>query len=125
MPETGHPTIHAFVAALNTRDLEALDRLFTEDILIEWPQAGERIRGRANRREIYRRFPALPTVSPHRVSGEGACWVLEADFAYDTGDTHQCAFLFVLRAGRIAREVAYWAKPFPAPACRAAWVERI
>lgn len=125
MPEAAHPTIDAFVAALNGRDLEALERLFTEDIIIEWPQSGERIRGGANRREIYRRFPALPVVSPRRVSGEGAFWVLEADFAYDNGETYQGVFLFVLRAGRIAREVGYWTKPFPAPPWRAAWVERI
>ena len=33
--------------------------------------------------------------------------------------------VFPLRDGLIAREVAYWAKPFPAPDWRAAWVERM
>jgi len=125
MREIGHPTVAAFVDALNGRDLEALDRVFTEDIVIEWPQSGERIRGGSNRREIYKRFPALPTVSPRRVSGAGQFWVLEADFDYGDGEPYQCVFLFDLQDGRIAHEVAYWAKPFPAADWRAAWVERM
>jgi hypothetical protein len=30
-----------------------------------------------------------------------------------------------MRNGRIAREIAYWSKPFPAPEWRSAWVERM
>src|SRR5438067_13184505 len=52
--------IDALVAAINARNLGALDKVFTEDIIMEWPQSGERIRGGSNRREIYSRFPSLP-----------------------------------------------------------------
>ncbi len=44
-------TIDALVAAINNRDLAALDRVFSEDVVMEWPQSGERIRGGENRRE--------------------------------------------------------------------------
>jgi ketosteroid isomerase-like protein len=50
-------TIEALVAALNGRDHEVLDKVFTEDVVMEWPQSGERINGGQNRREIYARFP--------------------------------------------------------------------
>jgi hypothetical protein len=60
-------TIEALVAALNAGDLEALDRVFTDDIVMEWPQSGERIVGAHNRREIYSRFPALPHVAPRKM----------------------------------------------------------
>lgn len=50
--------IDALVTAINTRDLNALDKVFTEDVVMEWPQSGERIRGEKNRREIYSRFPS-------------------------------------------------------------------
>ncbi|MGH7538270.1 MAG: hypothetical protein ACREMF_06525, partial [Gemmatimonadales bacterium] len=36
-------TINALVAAINGSDLAALDRVFTEDVVLEWPQSGERI----------------------------------------------------------------------------------
>jgi len=81
--------IDALVAAINARNLGALDKVFTEDIIMEWPQSGERIRGGSNRREIYSRFPSLPTVTPRRTTGAGDVWVLEANLDYGDGDPYQ------------------------------------
>ena len=126
MSETANrATIDALVAAINGRDLAALDRVFTDDVIMEWPQSGERINGGENRRAIYSRFPSLPKVTPRRVTGSGDVWVLEASLDYGDADPYQCVFLFQMRDGRIAREIAYWAKPFPAPDWRAPWVERL
>lgn len=118
-------TIEALVAAINGRDHGALDRVFTEDVVMEWPQSGERINGGQNRREIYSRFPSLPKVTPRRITGSGNLWVLEANLDYGDGDPYQCVFVFEMRGGLIAKEVAYWTKPFPAPAWRTPWVERM
>jgi ketosteroid isomerase-like protein len=41
------------------------------------------------------------------------------------GDPYQTVFVFEMRDGRIAKETAYWTKPFPAPDWRAQWVERM
>jgi ketosteroid isomerase-like protein len=117
--------IEALVMAINGRDLAALDKVFTEDVVLEWPQSGERIRGGRNRREVYSRFPALPRVTPRRVSGSGDVWVLEATLDYGDGEPYQCVFVFEMRGGLIARETGYWSKPFPAPEWRAPWVERL
>jgi ketosteroid isomerase-like protein len=126
MSETrNRATIEALVAAMNARDLRALDAVFTEDVVMEWPQSGERISGGKNRREIYSRFPSLPTVTARRVTGSGDVWVLEASLDYGDGDPYQGVFVFQFRDGLIAREIAYWAKPFPAPEWRAPWVERL
>lgn len=118
-------TIDALVAAINARDLQALDKVFTQDVVMEWPQSGERIRGEANRREIYSRFPSLPKVTPRRVTGSGDIWVLEASLDYGDGDPYQGVFIFQLQDTRIAQEIAYWSKPFPAPDWRAPWIERV
>ncbi|MGH7567880.1 MAG: nuclear transport factor 2 family protein [Gemmatimonadales bacterium] len=118
-------TIDALAAAINRRDLAALDKVFTEDVVLERPQSGERIRGGNNRREIYSRFPSLPKVTPRRTTGSGDLWVLEASLDYGDGDPYQCVFVFEMRGGRIAKEIAYWSKPFPAPEWRAPWVERM
>jgi len=118
-------TIDALVAAINARDLTALDKVFTKDVVMEWPQSGERIRGEENRRAIYSRFPSLPRVTPRRLTGSGDVWVLEATLDYGDGDPYQGVFMFQLRDGVIAQEVAYWSKPFPAPDWRAPWVERM
>lgn len=50
---TNRATLAALVDALNASDLEALDRVFAEDIVMEWPQSAERIVGAQNRREVY------------------------------------------------------------------------
>ena len=123
--ETNRATIEALIDALNRGDREALAAAFTDDVIMEWPQSGERIRGSRNRNEIYRQFPSLPTVTPRRLVGEGDLWVLEASLDYGDGDRYQCVFVFEMRDGVIAKETAYWAKPFPAPDWRAPWVERI
>ena len=117
--------IDALVKAINDRDLEALDEVFTEDVILEWPQSGERIRGGSNRREIYRRFPSLPTVTPRRTTGSGDVWVLEASLDYGDGDPYLAVFVFSMRDGKIAGETGYWSKPFPAPDWRTPWVERM
>ena len=117
--------VQALVAAINAGDLHALDQVFTADVVIEWPQSGERIKGEKNRREIYGRFPTLPTVTPRRITGSGEVWVLEASLDYGDGDPYQAVFILEMRDGRIARETGYWSKPFPAPEWRAPWVERI
>jgi len=118
-------TIDALIAAINARDLAALDRVFAQDVLMEWPQSGERIRGNANRREIYSRFPSLPKVTPRQLTGSGDSWALEAALDYGDGDPFLAVFLFQLRDGLIAKETAYWSKPFPAPDWRAPWIERM
>ena len=118
-----HPAIEALVKAINARDHQALDAVFTDDVIMEWPQSRERIRGGANRREIYSRFPSLPKVTPQWVTGSGNLWVLEADLDYGDGEPYQAVFIFTMRDGKIAKEVAYWSKPFPAPEWRAPWVE--
>lgn len=123
--ETNRATIAALIDALNRGDREALAAVFTDDVIMEWPQSGERIRGSRNRNEIYRQFPSLPTVTPRRLIGEGELYVLEAGLDYGEGDPYQCVFVFEMRDGLIAKETAYWAKPFPAPEWRAPWVERI
>ncbi len=122
---TNRTTIKALVDALNAGDLDALDRVFTDDVVMEWPQSGERIVGGENRREVYSRFPSLPHVTLRRMTGHGDLWVLEADLDYGDGDPYQCVFIFETRGGLIARETGYWSKPFPAPDWRAPWIERM
>ena len=118
-------TIEALAAAITAGDHAALDKVFTDDVVMEWPQSGERIRGAQNRREVYSRFPSLPKVTPRRMTGSGDVWVLEASLDYGDGDPFLCVFVFEMRDGRIAKETGYWSKPFPAPEWRGPWVERI
>jgi hypothetical protein len=102
-----------------------MDPLFHEDAVMEWPQSGERLVGGDNRRGVYNAFPALPTITPRRIVGEGDLWTLEATLDYGGGAVYQSVFIFEMRDGKIAKETAYWAESFPAPDWRSAWVEHM
>ena len=117
-------TIEELIRTINAGDRAGMDLLFTDELIMEFPQSGERIRGAANRKEVYHHFPSLPKVTPRSLQGSGDLWVLEAQMDYD-GDLYQSVFVFEMRAGLIAKETAYWSKPFPAPEWRAQWVEQI
>lgn len=120
----GSEVINSLIAAINKKDLNALDKVFSEDVILEWPQSGERIKGNKNRREIYKRFPSLPTVKLNRIDGSGDQWFLEATLDYGDNDKYQCVFIFEVKDGFISKEIAYWSKPFPAPEWRKPWVEK-
>jgi ketosteroid isomerase-like protein len=117
-------TVERLARALNEHDLELFDAQFHEDSVIEYPQSGERIVGRENRRAVYEAFPRLPTVTPRRITTAGDLAILEAGLDYGDGAPWQAVLVFELRDGRIARETAYWTQPFEAAEWRADWVER-
>jgi hypothetical protein len=117
--------INSLITSINEKNLEAMDKLFSEDVIIEWPQSGERIVGNSNRREIYNRFPSLPSVKLSRINGIGNIYILEAELNYGNDDKYQSVFIFELENGFIKKEIAYWSKPFPAPNWRKPWVEKI
>jgi ketosteroid isomerase-like protein len=122
---SGKQVVEALIATLNAGDVAGMDGVFHEDAVMIWPQSGERIVGGDNRRAVYGAFPRLPHIEPRRLTGDGDLWVAEADLDYGDGDPYQAVFIFEMRGDRIARETAYWTKPFPPADWRAEWVERL
>lgn len=118
---TNRRTVQELVDGLNVKRVDVMDEVFHDDAVMDWPQSGERIEGAANRREVYSRMPGLPSIAPRRMLSSGDLVVLEADLDYGSGITNT-VFIFEMRDGKIARETAYWAQPFEAPAWRAPWV---
>jgi len=101
----------------------------TDDFVEEWPQSGERIRGRDNAKAINDNYPKMtgttPKISLRRISGEGAHWVVEGSIDYGDGTPVSYVGIAELRDGRVARITEYFANPFEPPAWRSKWVERI
>ncbi len=117
-------TIEALVRAINARDLHALDKVFTEDIVMEWPQSGERIRGGKNRREIYSWFPSLPKArraAPPEVETIGCSRPASTT---ETGTRTRRSSSKCGTAGSHGRSRT-GQRPFPAPDWRAPWIERM
>src|SRR6187549_3932051 len=45
---TGREILVRYVEAVDRGDMEAMTALFSDDMVMSWPQSGERFRGRAN-----------------------------------------------------------------------------
>ena len=95
-----------------------------EDVVIDMPQSGERIRGRDHMKAMQEAYPGPPTITVRRIVGSGEVWVVEGRSDY-SGRIYHVATIFEFREGKILRETRYYADPFEAPAWRAQWVEPI
>jgi hypothetical protein len=115
--------IRRLVEALNSRDLEPYDAIYSDDVVIEWPQSGEVIKGKQNIRELRLARPtATPTATLRRIIGSGDLWAAEMIFNYD-GDRFYVVLIHEYRDGLVVRETCYYGAPFEAPAWRSQWVE--
>jgi hypothetical protein len=117
-------TIRQFVEAISARDMEPFDAIYHDDVVIEWPQSGEVIRGKKNIRELREAYPTPPTATLRRIVGSGDLWAIEMLFDYD-GDRFHVIVVHQWRDGLVERETSYYAAPFEAPAWRARWVEPV
>jgi hypothetical protein len=95
-----------------------------EDVVIDMPQSGERIRGRDHMKAMQEAYPGPPTITVRHIVGSGDVWVVEGRSDY-SGRIYHVATIFEFREGKILRETRYYADPFEAPAWRAQWVELI
>jgi hypothetical protein len=114
--------IRQFAEAINTADMEVFDAIYHNDVVIEWPQSGEVIRGKKNIRELRLAYPTPPTATLRRIAGSGDLWVMEMVFDYD-GDRFHVIVIHQYREGLVVSETSYYAAPFQAPTWRARWVE--
>src|SRR5213082_1821874 len=105
-------------------DAEQEYALRQEDVVIDMPQSGERIRGRDHMKAMQEAYPGPPTITVRRVVGNGDVWVVEARSNY-SGRIYHITNILEFREGKIIRETRYYADPFEAPAWRAQWVEPI
>ena len=102
--------------------MEPADALYDDDVVIEWPQSGEVIRGKQKIRELRLAFPTPPTATLQRIVGSGDLWVIEMLFDYN-GDRYNTIVVHEYRDGLVVHETAYYGAPFQPPAWRAKWVE--
>lgn len=126
-------TVERLRTVYENESLEDLARavyeLCADDVVQEWPQSGERIRGRDNARAINDNYPQMtgstPKLTLRSISGEGAHWVVEGTIDYGDGTPVSYVSVTELRDGKIARVTEYFGNPFEAPAWREKWVEHI
>ena len=109
-------------AASNANDSETEHLIYHDDAVLDYPQSGERTRGRANIQKQRSIQPSKKSFSIRRIVGSGDLWVTEFILSYDNKPSYTVSIMEF--AGlQVAHETQYFADPFPAPAFRAYLVE--
>ena len=109
--------------ASDASDFDVEHEIYHDDAVLDYPQSGERIRGRRSIQESRTVQPNRKRFTVRRMIGSGDLWVSEFVLSYD-GVPSYVVSIMEFRDGQVARETQYFADRFdPAPS-RAHLVER-
>ncbi|MGA8401816.1 MAG: nuclear transport factor 2 family protein [Stellaceae bacterium] len=111
-------------AASDANDFEAEHDIYREDAVLEYPQSGERIRGRRHILSSRAAQPNRKHFTVRRIIGRGDLWVTEFVLSYDGRPSYTVSIMELLD-GKVARETQYFSDPFEPGPSRAQWVEQM
>ena len=111
-------------AASDANDFETEHRIYHDDAVLDYPQSGERTRGRANILKQRSIQPNQKRFTIRGIVGSGDLWVTEFILTYDNKPSYTISIM-EFAGDQVAHETQYFADPFPAPAFRAQLVERM
>ena len=95
-------------AASDANDFETEHRIYHEDAVLEYPQSGERTRGRRNIQNQRASQPSKKRFAVRRIIGGGDLWVTEFILTYD-GKPSYTVSIMEFRGDKVARETQYFA----------------
>jgi hypothetical protein len=105
---------------------EAEDQIRHEEYTMEWPQSGERLRGRDTMKAFQEsNAGSRPPRWVRRVLVREGVWVVEGSVDYGGGREGDFVLILELREGKVFRETRYYADRFEASEARAEWFERM
>src|SRR6476619_3141638 len=104
--------VEGFWSAMQTNDFKAAGEFLHDDYILEWPQSGERIRGRANFVAINELYPAHGRweFTVHRILAEGNEVI--SDVGVTDGVINGRAITFsTVQDGSIIHQIEFWPDP--------------
>ena len=109
--------------ASDAGDFDAEHEIYRDDAVLDYPQSGERIRGRENIRQSRFLQPNKKRFAVRRMTGSGDLWITEFTLSYDDVPSYVVSIM-EFRDGLVAHETQYFAEPFEPGPSRAHLVER-
>lgn len=109
--------------ASDAGDFAIEHEIYREDAVLDYPQSGERIRGRHNIQESRFLQPNKKRFKVRRIVGSGDLWITEFVLSYD-GIPSYAVSIMEFHEGKVASETQYFADRFDAAPSRAHLVER-
>jgi len=110
--------------ASESGDLDAEHAIYADDAILDYPQSGERFRGRSKIQAQRGGHPAERHFTIRRILGGGDLWVSECVITYDGVPTCSVSIMEITD-GHVTHETQFFADPFPAAPGRAALAEPI
>jgi hypothetical protein len=109
-------------AASDANDFDVEHNIYRDDAVLEYPQSGERIRGRHDIQASRVAQPESKRFKVRRIVGMGNLWVSEFILTYDGRPSYSVSIMEFLD-GKVARETQYFGDPFEPGPSRAHLVE--
>ena len=110
--------------ASESGEIDTEHAIYADDAILDYPQSGERFRGRAAIQAQRGGHPADRHFTVQRIRGGGDLWISECVITYDGTPTYSVSIM-EFTGDLVAHETQYFADPFPAPSSRAALAEPI
>src|ERR1700740_1280493 len=120
---TGRGALERHWQASDASEFEVEREIYREDAVLDYPQSGERIRGRRNIQESRTVQPNTKRFAIRRMIGGGDLWVTEFVLSYD-GIPSYVVSVMEFRDGLVAHETQFFADRFDPGPSRAHLVER-
>ena len=111
-------------AASDGNDLQAEHEIYRDDAVLDYPQSGERIRGRHNIQESRTVQPSRKRFLVQRILGNGDLWITELVLTYDGVPSYTISVM-QFKDGKVASETQYFCEPFEPGPSRAHLVELV
>ena len=105
-------------------DTDTEHAIYAADAILDYPQSGERFRGRSKIQAQRGGHPAERHFTVLRIRGGGDLWVSEVVITYDRVPSYAVSVM-EFTGDLVTHETQYFADPFQAPAWRAALAEPI
>src|SRR5688500_7979269 len=118
--------VENFWQTMATNDFHAAAALLHDEYFLEWPQSGERIRGRDNFEAINKNYPAEGDwrFTLHQIGAEAD--IVASDGTATNGKMIGRAITSLTnRDEKIWKQVELWADACEAPAWRTQWIEKM
>jgi len=116
--------VNRFWELMQSNDFYSVGAVLSDDFILDWPQSGERIRGRDNFARMNHEYPAHGRwrFTVNRIIGNDSEAVSDVSLTDGVQKARAISF-FTIKDGRIARMVEFWPDPFPAEENRKHLVE--
>src|ERR1700749_1573173 len=99
-------------AAWDGNDCEAEHEIYCDNAVLEYPQSGERIRGRRNIQASRTAQPNAKRFTVRRMVGDGDLWVTELVMTYDDHPFYVVSVMEFDGGEQVVRETQYFSEPF-------------